>query len=158
MPGLLSHGFTRRKSEPQSNPRQQAHISSSSPGKAMSSTPMTPRSPATSVANASSSPPSSPPSAAEEDKAPEEEVDQQGEEEEEEDASYDPALEKAQAEEDRLQEQTHQEEVKRKAEDKSSLEKDGGKDRSQSLKDLDWFLERSQGFSGSVMGQLGASS
>ena len=75
-------------------------------------------------------------------------------EEEEEDGTYDPALERAAAEEKRLQEQTRKEEAKRKADDKSSLEKAGDKDRSQSLKDLDWFLERSQGFSGSVMGQL----
>ena len=70
------------------------------------------------------------------------------------DTSYDPALEKARAEEARLREQSRKEEAKRKAENKPQLSNDGSKDRSQSLKDLDWFLERSQGFSGSVMGQL----
>ena len=108
------------------------------------------------MANASSSPPSSLPSAAEEDAKHEEKEDQEGSAEEngpEEDATYDPALEKAVAEEKRLQEQTRKEDAKRKAA-KSSTEQDGDKERSQSLKDLDWFLERSQGFSGSVMGQL----
>ena len=117
----------------------------------MSSTPMTPGSPATSAAKASSSPPSSPPSAAE-DKEPEES--EEAKDQDEDDASYDPAFEKAEAEEKRLQEQTRREEAKRRAKDKSLIEHDGSKDKSQSLKDLDWFLERSQGFSGSVMGQL----
>ncbi len=121
---------------------------------------MTPRCPATSAIDASSSPPSSPPSAAEEDTKQNGKDDSGNQEsseekdEEEQDATYDPALERAAAEEKRLQEQMRKEEAKRKADDKSSLSNDGEKERSQSLKDLDWFLERSQGFSGSVMGQL----
>lgn len=126
----------------------------------MSSTPITPASPATSAANASSSPPSSPPSAAEEDeehKTPGQEPgeeQEQGEDENAEDTTYDPALEKAKVEEERLQERSRKDEAKRRAEQKDQLSGDSSKDRSQSLKDLDWFLERSQGFSGSVMSQL----
>lgn len=122
---------------------------------------MTPGSPAISTANASSSAPSSPPSAVEEDKAQtsheqesEEQESEENDAEDNQDTSYDPALEKARAEEARLGEQSRKEEAKRKAEDKTQLSNDGNKDRSQSLKDLDWFLERSQGFSGSVMDQL----
>lgn len=153
MAGLLSHGFTKGRSPAHPISLEKPQTSSSSPAKATSSTPITPGSPATSVANPSSSAPSSPPSGAEEDK----EQEQSGQDQmpdEERDQTYDPAFEKAIAEEKRLQEESRKEGAKRRAEDKAHLNNDGGKDRSQSLKDLDWFLERSQGFSGSVMGQL----
>jgi len=99
---------------------------------AMGSTPMTPGSPA-SAASCSSSPPSSPPSA--------------------QDETYDPKLEKLWAEEERLRKESQREGKTREKADKESLEQ-GGAENSGYLKDLDWFLNRSQGFSSTVMDQL----
>ena len=98
----------------------------------MNSTPMTPGSPA-SAASRPSSPPSSPPSAADE--------------------TYDPALEKAQAEEERLAAESKQQRKAQKAADAEELPR-GEKAQKDSLSDLDWFLSRSQGFSSTVMDQL----
>ena len=97
----------------------------------MSSTPITPASP-TSAANASS-PPSSPPSVAEQDD------------------EYDPKLEKAREEEERLREESKREQKSRKAGGEGQKDNDG---KSDYMKDLDWFLNRSQGFSSTVMDQL----
>ncbi len=93
---------------------------------------MTPGSPA-SAASCSSSPPSSPPSA--------------------QDETYDPKLEKLWAEEERLRKESQREGKTREKADKESLEQ-GGAENSGYLKDLDWFLNRSQGFSSTVMDQL----
>ena len=101
---------------------------------------MTPDSHASPVKD-DSSPPSSPPSVTKEDQN-----------ESEEDTSYDPALARAQAEEERLQRQSREDEKKRKASDKEHPEEDPNA--AKHMKDLDWFLQRSQGFSGSVMVQL----
>ena len=97
----------------------------------MSSTPITAGSPDT--ADRASSPPSSPPSAAESD------------------TEFDPKLEKEQAEEKRLRDESRQEEKKRKENAKKADDGEGG---AQSMKDLEWFLKRSQGFSSTVMDQL----
>lgn len=95
----------------------------------MSSTPITPGSREESVA---SSPPSSPPSAVDE--------------------AYDPKIEKMREEEEKLTKRTKLKEKERKEEDKERSQKDGID--GGYLKDLDWFLNRSQGFSSSVMDQL----
>ena len=84
------------------------------------------------AASSASSPPSSPPSAA--------------------DYAYDPQIEKMHAEEERLRKESRREEKERKAADKERWEK-GGQDKGY-LKDLEWFLNRSQGFSSAVMDQL----
>lgn len=97
----------------------------------MSSTPVTAGSPAD-AASVASSPPSSPPSAA--------------------DDAYDPKIEKMRAEEERLRKESKREEKKRKNADKELLRNDGQD--SGHLKELDWFLNRSQGFSSTVMDQL----
>ena len=91
-----------------------------------------------SAANASSSPPSSPPSAAAES-----------------DEEYDPKLEKARQEEKRLKEESRRQQ-QRQDNSKSGNEKgEGTSEESKSyMKDLDWFLQRSQGFSSTVMNQL----
>ena len=92
---------------------------------------MTPGTP-TSAANASSSsPPSSPPSATEPDD------------------EYDPELEKARKEEKRLREESRREEKQKRKTDEHN-----GEDKAGYMKDLDWFLNRSQGFSSTVMDQL----
>lgn len=83
-------------------------------------------------ASPQSSPPSSPPSAA--------------------DSPYDPELEKAQEEEDRLAAESYKERERQKAKDEKELDRKN--DAHDSLKDLDWFLDRSQGFSGKIMEQL----
>ena len=85
-----------------------------------------------SAGSSASSPPSSPPSMADE--------------------AYDPKVEKMREEEERLRKQSKREEKERKAADKEKLEKDG--QNSGYLKDLEWFLNRSQGFSSAVMDQL----
>ncbi|KAK0507579.1 hypothetical protein JMJ35_010102 [Cladonia borealis] len=97
----------------------------------MSSTPMTPGSLNDATSSASSLP-SSPPSAA--------------------DYAYDPQIEKMREEEERLRKESRREEKERKAADKERWEKDG-QDKGY-LKDLEWFLNRSQGFSSAVMDQL----
>ncbi|KAF6228689.1 hypothetical protein HO173_011708 [Letharia columbiana] len=97
----------------------------------MSSTPMTPGSP-DELASPASSPPSSPPSAA--------------------DDAYDPKGERMREEEERLRKQSKREERERKAVEEERWQKDG-QDPSY-MKDLDWFLSRSQGFSSTVMDQL----
>ncbi|CAD6574501.1 MAG: hypothetical protein ASARMPREDX12_006802 [Alectoria sarmentosa] len=97
----------------------------------MSSTPMTPGSP-DELASPASSPPSSPPSAA--------------------DDAYDPKAEKMREEEEKLRQQSKREEKERKESEKERWQKDG-QDPSY-MKDLDWFLSRSQGFSSTVMDQL----
>ena len=61
------------------------------------------------------------------------------------DEAYDPKVEKMREEEERLRKQSKREEKERKAADKEKLEKDG--QNSGYLKDLEWFLNRSQGFS-----------
>ena len=79
------------------------------------------------------SPPSSPPSAAED---------------ENNDTSYDPELEKAQAEEDKLAAQSRErDKIQAETDDYNKRDND-------TLRDLDWFLGRSQGFSGKIMEQL----
>lgn len=98
----------------------------------MSSTPMTPGSHASAAASPSSSPPSSPPSAADE--------------------TYDPALEKAREEEKRLAAETKKQRKEQKTADADALEDD--EKTKDTLTDLDWFLSRSQGFSGTIMEQL----
>ena len=100
----------------------------------MSSTPMTPGSLASAAASSPSSPPSSPPSAADE--------------------SYDPTFEKAQAEEKRLAAETKQQRKEQNKADAESLQKDGDDKKKDTLTDLDWFLNRSQGFSSTIMDQL----
>ncbi|CAD6580007.1 MAG: hypothetical protein ASARMPRED_009322 [Alectoria sarmentosa] len=97
----------------------------------MSSTPMTPGSP-DELASPASSPPSSPPSAA--------------------DDAYDPKAEKMREEEEKLRQQSKREEKERKESERERWQKDG-QDPSY-MKDLDWFLSRSQGFSSTVMDQL----
>ena len=85
-----------------------------------------------SAASTVSSPPSSPPSAA--------------------DDAYDPKAEKMREEEEKLRKQSRREEKERKNSDRERLQKDGQD--TGYLKDLDWFLNRSQGFSSTVMDQL----
>lgn len=87
------------------------------------------------AASSVSSPPSSPPSAA--DGA---------------DDAYDPKIEKMRAEEEKLQKQSKREDKERRSNEKERWQKDG-QDASY-MKDLDWFLNRSQGFSSTVMDQL----
>jgi len=96
----------------------------------MSSTPMTPGSLDDALSTVSS-PPSSPPSAA--DAA---------------DDVYDPKAEKMRAEEEKLRRESKREDKARR----DRWEKDGQD--TGSMKDLDWFLSRSQGFSSTVMDQL----
>lgn len=79
-----------------------------------------------------SSPPSSPPSAT--------------------DDASDPKVEKMRDEEERLRKQSKREEKERKETEKGKWQKDG--QNTDYLKDLDWFLNRSQGFSSTVMDQL----
>ena len=93
---------------------------------------MTPGS-AGSVASPSSSPPSSPPSGTEE--------------------SHSVGLEKARAEEDRLTTETKKHREEQNATDDGAAKDDENKQKD-TLTDLDWFLSRSQGFSGTVMDQL----
>ena len=100
----------------------------------MSSTPLTPGS-EDEGASSSSSPPSSPPSAADA-------VDD----------TYDPKVEKMRQEEEQLKKQSKREDMERKEIERERWQK-GGQDASY-LKDLDWFLSRSQGFSSTVMDQL----
>ncbi|CAF9926807.1 hypothetical protein IMSHALPRED_007056 [Imshaugia aleurites] len=97
----------------------------------MSSTPMTPGSP-DELASPASSPPSSPPSAT--------------------DDAYDPQVEKMRDEEEKLRRQSKREEKERREVEEERWKKDG-QDPSY-MKDLDWFLSRSQGFSSTVMDQL----
>ena len=78
-----------------------------------------------------SSPPSSPPEA---------------------DDTYDPAAERMRDEEKRLRTESKRSEKAHKDADKETLE-DHSQDASY-MKDLDWFLNRSQGFSSTVMDQL----
>ncbi len=78
-----------------------------------------------------SSPPSSPPEA---------------------DDTYDPKVERMRAEEERLHKESKREEKARKEADKQKLQSNGGD--TSYMKDLDWFLNRSQGFSSTVMDQL----
>lgn len=92
---------------------------------------MTPGSP-DERASPASSPPSSPPSGA--------------------DDAYDPHVEKMREEEEKLRKQSKQEEKERKEVEKEKWEKDGQD--SSYMRDLDWFLSRSQGFSSTVMDQL----
>lgn len=92
---------------------------------------MTPGSP-DERASPASSPPSSPPSGA--------------------DDAYDPHVEKMREEEEKLRKQSKQEEKERKEVEKEKWERDGQD--SGYMKDLDWFLSRSQGFSSTVMDQL----
>ena len=82
--------------------------------------------------SSASSLPSSPPSAA--------------------DYAYDPQIEKMREEEERLRKESKREEKRKKEADKERLEKEGP-DKGY-LKDLEWFLNRSQGFSSAVMDQL----
>ena len=85
--------------------------------------------------SSASSPPSSPPSAAD---GP--------------DDAYDPKLEKMRQEEEKLRQQSLREDKARKGMQKDQWQKD---DRNSGyMKDLDWFLNRSQGFSSTVMDQL----
>ena len=86
-----------------------------------------------------SSPPSSPPSAA--------------------DNAYDPKVERMREEEERLRKQSKRDEKERKEAERErwkNEKKDGeGNDANSGyMKDLDWFLSRSQGFSSTVMDQL----
>ena len=97
----------------------------------MSSTPMTPGS-LDDAASSASSLPSSPPSAA--------------------DDAYDPAIERMRKEEERLRKESKREERLRKEADRERWQKEG-QDKGY-LKDLEWFLNRSQGFSSAVMDQL----
>ncbi|KAK4697062.1 ATP-dependent DNA helicase, partial [Lecanoromycetidae sp. Uapishka_2] len=96
----------------------------------MSSTPMTPGS-VDAISSPASSPPSSPP---------------------ETDDAYDPKVERMRAEEERLRKESRREDKARKEADKERLDKNGGD--ASYMKDLDWFLNRSQGFSSTVMDQL----
>lgn len=93
---------------------------------------MTPGSFDDDAASSASSLPSSPPSAT--------------------DYAYDPQVEKMREEEERLRKESKREEKRRKEADKERLEKEGP-DKGY-LKDLEWFLNRSQGFSSAVMDQL----
>ncbi|KAL9637678.1 MAG: hypothetical protein Q9164_002052 [Protoblastenia rupestris] len=93
---------------------------------------MTPGSVASAV-SFSSSPPSSPPSASDE--------------------NYDPAYEKAQAEEARLASESKERGKNQKVANTADLQ-DGEIAQKDTLTDLDWFLSRSQGFSSTVMDQL----
>ena len=93
---------------------------------------MTPGSFDDDAASSASSLPSSPPSAV--------------------DYAYDPQIEKMREEEERLRKESKREEKRRKEADKERLEKEGP-DKGY-LKDLEWFLNRSQGFSSAVMDQL----
>jgi len=95
---------------------------------------MTPGSPNDASSNPSS-PPSSPPSAAD------------GAED-----GYDPRAEKMRAEEEKLRRDSKREEKERHEADKKRWEKDSQD--TGYMKDLDWFLNRSQGFSSTVMDQL----
>ena len=92
---------------------------------------MTPGS-ADELTSPASSPPSSPPSAA--------------------DDAYDPKVERLREEEEKLRKHSKREEKERKDLDQERWRKDG-QDPSY-MKDLDWFLSRSQGFSSTVMDQL----
>lgn len=92
---------------------------------------MTPGS-ADELASPASSPPSSPPSAA--------------------DDAYNPKVEKMREEEEKLRRQSRREEKERRQAEEVRWQKDG-QDPSY-MKDLDWFLSRSQGFSSTVMDQL----
>ena len=93
---------------------------------------MTPGSVASAV-SFSSSLPSSPPSASDE--------------------NYDPAYEKAQAEEARLASESKERGKNQKVANTADLQ-DGETAQKDTLTDLDWFLSRSQGFSSTVMDQL----
>ena len=93
---------------------------------------MTPGSFDDDAASSASSLPSSPPSAA--------------------DYAYNPQIEKMREEEERLRKESKREEKRKKEADKERLEKEGP-DKGY-LKDLEWFLNRSQGFSSAVMDQL----
>ena len=84
------------------------------------------------AASSASSPPSSPPSMA--------------------DDAYDPRAEKMREEEERLRKESKREDRERKEADKDILHNDGQS--SAYMKDLEWFLNRSQGFSSAVMDQL----
>ena len=86
------------------------------------------------AASSASSPPSSPPSAPDADD------------------TYDPKVEKMRQEEERLRQQSKREEKERKQADKERWQKDGQD--TGYMKDLEWFLNRSQGFSSTVMDQL----
>ena len=67
------------------------------------------------------------------------------------DSPYDPEIEKAQEEEDRLAAESKQQ----RDDDRLEAEKsEYNKRDNDTLKDLDWFLSRSQGFSGKIMEQL----
>jgi hypothetical protein len=68
------------------------------------------------------------------------------------DDAYDPRVEKMREEEERLRKESKREEKERKEADKDRLQKDGQS--SAYMKDLEWFLNRSQGFSSAVMDQL----
>ncbi|KAG8528450.1 uncharacterized protein KY384_007368 [Bacidia gigantensis] len=96
----------------------------------MSSSPMTRRSSESDAAEGSS-PPSSPPSAV--------------------DSAYDPAIEKAQQEEKKLAAESKRQRQEDRKAAKNGDEAQSSKD---TLGDLDWFLSRSQGFSGTIMDQL----
>lgn len=87
------------------------------------------------AASSASSPPSSPPSAA--DGA---------------DDAYDPKVERMRAEEEKLRKESKRQDKARKGVDKEQWQKNGQD--SGYMKDLDWFLSRSQGFSSTVMDQL----
>ena len=93
---------------------------------------MTPGS-ADGLASPASSPPSSPPSAA--------------------DDAYDPKVERMREEEEKLRKQSKREEKERKELEEERWQEEDGRDPSY-MKDLDWFLSRSQGFSSTVMDQL----
>ena len=84
------------------------------------------------IASPASSPPSSPLSAA--------------------DDAYDPKIERMREEEEKLRKKSRREEKERKDVEEQRCLKDG-QDPSY-MKDLDWFLSRSQGFSSTVMDQL----
>lgn len=108
-----------------------SNLESKAKSSIMSSTPATPASADT--ADRASSPPSSLPSAAQSDD------------------DFDPNLEKEQAEEKRIREENRREEKKRK---ESVKDGDGADEKGDYMKDLEWFLKRSQGFSSTVMDQL----
>ena len=95
---------------------------------------MTPGSPDEATSSVSS-PPSSPPSILDDA-----------------DDAYDPKVERMRAEEEKLRKQSKREEREKKEGDKEHWQKHG-QDPGY-MKDLDWFLSRSQGFSSTVMDQL----
>ena len=68
------------------------------------------------------------------------------------DDAYDPKVEKMREEEQRLRKESKREEKERKEADKEKWQKDG--QNTGYMKDLEWFLNRSQGFSSAVMDQL----